>query len=283
MVFFNKMVYEFSQNDMFFLQNGIYIIFYIIYNKMNVCTLCNITFSTKCSLKRHNESNRHKKKESNSTSYHECDCGKLFQYKSGLYRHKKQCSSIRHISIPDQMQQIQESHQKEIDELRGQIEALTKTSTTTTTTNNNTQNASNINNITIINPFGQENVDKISPDYFVYCLNRIYNSSPTLAEKIYSYPENQNIRIPNKNKPYASVQIENGESKLEMLDKALDEIEIFCFTLLEEKFTDLEYRKKMSEMKQRAFENYMDAYENDNKGSIRKNIRSALKLMVLNK
>jgi len=249
---------------------------------MYVCILCNRTFGTKGSLKRHNESDRHKKKESNTTSYHACACGKSFQHKSGLYRHKKQCSNVKEISLPEQMQQIQESHKKEIDELRGQIEALTKTSTTATTTNNNTQNASNINNITIINPFGQENVDNISPDYFVYCLNRIYNSSPTLAEKIYSYPENQNIRIPNKNKPYASIQLQNGESKLQMLDKVLDEIENVCFTLLEEKFTDPEYRKKMSDMKRRAFENYIDAYENDDKGSIRKNIRSAIKLMVLN-
>ena len=65
-------------------------------------------------------------------------------------------------------------------------------------------------------------------------------------------------------------------------ETVLDEIEKFCYTLLEEKFTDPEYRKKMTEMKQRAFENYMDAYENDDKGTVRKNIRSALKLMLLN-
>ena len=35
-------------------------------------------------------------------------------------------------------------------------------------------------------------------------------------------------------------------------------------------------------MKQQAFENYMEAYENDDKGTAKKNIRSALKLMLLN-
>lgn len=241
------------------------------------CNLCNKAFNTKSSLKRHNESNSHKHKEANVDSYCKCECGKLFQHKSGLYRHKKKCSNSVYVSIPEQIQHMQETHQKEIDELRNKIEALARNGGNIHNTTNNQTN-----NITIINPFGRENVDKISPDYFVYCMNRIYNSSPTLAEKIYSYPENQNIRIPNKNKPYASVQLENGESKLELLDRVLDEIENFCFTLLEEKFTDPEYRKKMSEMKQRAFENYIDAYENDDKGAIRKNIRSALKLMVIN-
>lgn len=254
---------------------------------MSECLTCGIKFSSKYYLKRHLQSSKHLFRENNDHTAYSCCCGKSFSKPQNLYRHRKNCSEYistqQSVTVTETVDsETNNTLRKEIDELRGQIEALTKTSTTATTTNNNTQNASNINNITIINPFGQENVDNISPDYFVYCLNRIYNSSPTLAEKIYSYPENQNIRIPNKNKPYASVQLENGESKLQMLDKVLDEIENVCFTLLEEKFTDPEYRKKMSDMKRRAFENYIDAYENDDKGSIRKNIRSAIKLMVLN-
>ena len=41
-------------------------------------------------------------------------------------------------------------------------------------------------------------------------------------------------------------------------------------------------RQQMSEMKQRAFESYMNAYENDDKGTVKKNIRNALKLLLLN-
>ena len=57
-------------------------------------------------------------------------------------------------------------------------------------------------------------------------------------------------------------------------------MECFCYTLLEEKFTD--YRRKMSNLKREAFEKYINAYENDDKGTIRKKIRSSLKLMLLN-
>ena len=183
---------------------------------------------------------------------------------------------------PSEEDNSNQAIREELNELKDKIKALTN--------HNTTQNASNIqnntnshNSVTIhINPFGQENIDKITPEYFLHCLNRIYNSSPALAEKIYSYPENQNIRIPNKNKPYVSVQLENGKSELQLLETVLDEIENFCYTLLEEKFTDPDYRKQMSQMKQRAFENYMEAYENDDKGTAKKNIRSALKLMLLN-
>ena len=59
-------------------------------------------------------------------------------------------------------------------------------------------------------------------------------------------------------------------------------MECFCYTLLEEKFTDPEYRRKMSNMKREAFEKYINAYGNDDKGTIRKKIRSSLKLMLLN-
>lgn len=256
---------------------------------MATCIACGVTFTSKYYMKKHLQSAKHVFRINNDHTNSICPCGKSFSKPQNLYRHRKNCSkyvwTLQQSSIAEthDSEDTTNTLRQEINHLKGQIEALSKTNTTQNASNiqNNTTN-NHTNNITIINPFGQEAVDRITPDYFVYCLNRIYNSSPTLAEKIYSYPENQNIRIPNKNKPYASVQLENGESKLELLDRVLDEIENFCFTLLEEKFTDPEYRKKMSEMKQRAFENYMDAYENDNKGSIRKNIRSALKLMVLN-
>ena len=248
------------------------------------CECCGITeFKNKQAYDRHNQSNRHKMSSLSETVKHTCHCGKWFSYRSGLSLHKKKCSVITNAeeNSNSNIQERLEAYEKQQQELQAQIEILKKKSTTTTT-NTNSHNTTN-NNITIqINPFGQEDVDRIGPEYFLYCLNKVYSSSPALAEKIYSYPENQNIRIPNKNKPYASIQNDKGESELKFLDEVLDQMECFCYTLLEEKFTDPEYRRKMSNMKREAFEKYINAYENDDKGTIRKKIRSSLKLMLLN-
>ena len=255
----------------------------------NYCSVCCVYLSNPYKLKAHYSTNLHKKRAECQLKY-VCNCGKSFTKSSNLSRHKRQCNYEEPPGnvIQTLQEQLQEKDQEtqeireELNELKDQIKAL-KNSNTTQNASNIQNNTNSHNNVTInINPFGQENVDMISPEYFLHCLNRIYNSSPALAEKIYSYPENQNIRIPNKNKPYVSVQLENGKSKLQLLEKVLDEIEIFCYTLLEEKFTDPEYRQQMSEMKQRAFENYMNAYENDDKGTVKKNIRNALKLLLLN-
>lgn len=259
------------------------------------CATCSCSFSRKYLLSQHLKSNKHLLREQNTTSLFSCTCGKSYTHKKSLLLHQKTCSTYKNQIISptseednsnqalrEEINELKEKQIIELNELKDQIKTL-KNSNTTQNASNIQNNTNSHNNVTInINPFGQENVDMISPECFIHCLNRIYNSSPALAEQIYSYSENQNIRIPNKNKPYVSVQLENGKSKLQLLEKVLDEIENFCYTLLEEKFTDPEYRQQMSEMKQRAFENYMNAYENDDKGTVKKNIRNALKLLLLN-
>ena len=249
------------------------------------CETCHIDFRVARCYRAHLNSNKHKKRASNEIEEkNRCVCGKYYAHRQSLYNHRKVCliHQTQLNAPPSEEDNSNQAIREELNELKDKIKALTN--------HNTTQNASNIqnntnshNNVTIhIHPFGQENIDMITPESYLQCLNRVYNSSPALAEQIYSYPENQNIRIPNKNKPYVSVQLENGKSNLQQLETVLDEIENICYTLLEEKFIDPDYRQQMSEMKQRAFENYMEAYENDGKGSVRKNIRSALKLMLLN-
>ena len=99
--------------------------------------------------------------------------------------------------------------------------------------------------------------------------------------QIYSHPENKNITIPNKKEPYASIKTETGE-ELTLLNDALDTMETFCYTVLEENFTDPAFRNKMTSFRRGAFQGYMDAYANDGSGKVRKTIRKHLKLMLLN-
>ena len=249
------------------------------------CDTCKCTFARKQHYDTHLQSKKHLIRESSNLDYNCFACEKSFLYASGLSKHKKICPAMKPVNEIQELKENKINQQKAIDELRNQISNLQRQMETkpAPTTNTNSHNTTNNNNITIqINPFGQEDVDQIRPEYFLYCLNKIYSSSPTLAEKIYSYPENQNVRIPNRNKPYASVQNDKGESELKFLDEVLDQMECFCYTLLEEKFTDPQYRHKMSNLKREAFEKYISAYENDDKGTIRKKIRSSLKLMLLN-
>ena len=264
------MVYFRPKYIPFFVRNGInksprYI---IVHFGMFVCEKCNKQFAEKRYYTKHCNTASHKNKMEGSSVYFKCVCGKTFAFRSGLYRHKKKCEGEPAIS-------------SELTELRNEITQLKKergvSSISHQTTNHHTTN-----NITIhVNPFGKENIETITPDYFLHCLNKVYASSPMLAEKIYSIPENQNVTIPNKKQPYVTIQTEDGE-ELAFADEVLDKMESFCYTLLEEKFTDPQYRRKMSTSKQNAYQGYIHSYENDEKGTIRKNIRNSLKLMLLN-
>ena len=73
------------------------------------------------------------------------------------------------------------------------------------TTNNNTLiNTTNNNNITIkINPFGKENIEKITEKQILEILNKAYAGFPYILKQLhFDVKENRNIYQPNLNKPF---------------------------------------------------------------------------------
>lgn len=222
-----------------------------------------------------------------ASKLYNCVCGKSYSYHQSLYVHRKNCQSYM---CRVENKKGNESLQSQVNQLQNQITELTNNRNQNrnrggnriSTSNVNSNNTTNNNNITInINPFGQENLDFISNDAYLYCLNKVYKSTQALAQLIYSRPENKNITIPNKKEPYASIKTESGE-ELTLLNDALDAMETFCYTVLEEKFTDPVFRNKMTSLRRGAFQGYIDAHSNDDSGRVRKTIRNHLKLMLLN-
>jgi hypothetical protein len=94
------------------------------------CTTCNKSFANKQVLQRHNNTPSHVMRVTYLNTLHECRCGKSFQHRSGLYRHKKSCDyeppQIRddettgYEQIIAHQQQINELQQQQINELQQQ-------------------------------------------------------------------------------------------------------------------------------------------------------------------
>jgi hypothetical protein len=68
------------------------------------CSICDYNTSKKSSYMKHLSTDKHKNKENGSkmvendsekllkVAHYECECGKIYKYDSGYYRHKKKCS-----------------------------------------------------------------------------------------------------------------------------------------------------------------------------------------------
>ena len=75
-------------------------------SKTFCCVYCDYTTSRKSQYERHLSTDKHKKVENDSkmvvndsdlvpkSSKYECECGRIYKYDSGYYRHKKNCNHI---------------------------------------------------------------------------------------------------------------------------------------------------------------------------------------------
>jgi hypothetical protein len=72
-----------------------------------ICEICDYNTCKKCDFKKHLTTDKHKKRENDSkmvvndsdlsqkvANCYTCDCGKIYKYDSGYYRHKKMCKQI---------------------------------------------------------------------------------------------------------------------------------------------------------------------------------------------
>jgi hypothetical protein len=173
------------------------------------CVKCNKNFTRQYNLTRHLN-----RQVSCVTINPTCTrCMKPFNTKQALERHKKikkKCKEAEKHSVVYLEYQIKLLKQKE---------ALEKSSNTTNNINgyvnngtiNNTDNSTNT--INIVLPFGKENTEYVTKAQLSKIINHCNNSFRYLGEHIHfnkDHPENQNIRILEKDKRYNDIELHDG-------------------------------------------------------------------------
>ena len=262
------------------------------------CNICSVNFTTKRCYEIHFTTKKHIKRANNEMNEKfKCECGKSYQFKQGLYAHKKTCTFIPPPPAPTIEKQVEElktcieeerrKHEEERDELRGQIVMLLEkfaeqSGSTVNNTTNNIENQ-NIENMTInINAFGNENLDYLTDQVIIKCVGRIYNSIPVLIEKIHfnpKHPENHNIKITNRKLPYASVMTKSKKWKIMDKNDAIETMMDKSFNMLEMSYE--ENKDEMSEFNKERFEEFQNKFTQQDKETM-KTTKKKVELAILN-
>ena len=273
------------------------------------CTTCNKEFNRKDNYERHLKSPMHLRKVQDDGTF-SCVCGKRYLQSQGLSRHKRTCRVIT--DEANKMESLEKHNEeliKEREEMRQQIEELfdkfaqiqpnqlpqtnqppppSVQNANNTTTNSHSFNTNNINSQTNnnlhvhINSFGNENLDYITNDFIHGCVNRIYESVPTILQKMHfdpEHPENHNFKIPNKKLPHASVMSEDQKWKLMDRQEAINNMIDKGYNIIDSQFR--EDPSKFSESKRRHYRRFQENYDTEDKDTM-KRIRSDVELVVLN-
>lgn len=129
-----------------------------------------------------------------------CDyCNSTFTTKAHKRRHELHRCKNNNSLMANKIKELEKD--KEI--LESKIDKmLDNVCTINNTTNNNT------NNIILVNNYGKENTDYLTVNKIEHLLNQPYNSIQELIKMLHfnsSHPENHNVKIKNKNEPYALV------------------------------------------------------------------------------
>ena len=269
------------------------------------CSICKCSFQTKQHYNDHMLSVKHRLRADKTVDLFSCEtCGKQYMYQSGLSVHKKKCMNKEQINSLVKNQKRLERHNEELMQerefLRKQVEdlydkfeqlnptpvvqPLVQNNNTTNTTNNNNciENQTNNNLHVHINSFGNENLDYITNDFIHGCVNRIYESVPTIVEKMHfdpAHPENHNFKIPNKKLPHASVMSEDQKWKLMDRQEAINNMIDKGYNIIDSQFR--EDPSKFSESKRRHYRRFQENYDTEDKDTM-KRIRSDVELVVLN-
>ena len=275
------------------------------------CTICEKVFKNGRTLRLHYKSEQHKNRELHSESMRSCDtCGKKFQHKQSLHRHRKTCNlnplQIEVAKLKEENSNMHKKFEEEKQEMKKEFEIMMKlhmnamfdryaesisvlpsSTSSTSSTTNTIQNQNNVNgnqnNIHIhINSFGNENMDYITDDFLHGCVNKIYNSVPSLIEKVHfdpAHPENHNIKIPNKKLPHASVLSESKEWKLMDKQEVIENIIDRSYSMIDEKFS--KNPSAFTEEKRRHYRRFQNNYDTDDKSTM-KRIKNDVELVLLN-
>lgn len=270
-----------------------------------ICKDCNLVFKVKKCLTAHLKTQKHlnriMNKEIEENKY-KCVCGKAYKYKQGLYTHRKTCkgSSTKtetededvetlktlieeERQLHEEERQVHEEELKDceekIEELQEEIQRLKAEKSVI----NNNQNIETQNNINIhINAYGNENLDYITDDAMLRCINHITRSIPMLVSKIHfdpKHPENHNIKITNHRLPYVKVLDKKKEWKYANKEHTVANVIDKSYSMLETTYEG--YKDEIPKSTQRNFERFQNKYmENDNKTM--KNLNQDVEMIMMN-
>lgn len=245
------------------------------------CESCKSSFVTKQHYERHKKTKKHQIRQTPEVQLHSCNnCKKTFIYASGLSNHKLSCKSqpISELeTIKEELKVMKASFEIERATYK---EEITKMLDRYSTVSNNIAQQNNIH--IHINAFGQENLDYLTDNMVSQCVNKIYDSIPTIIEKIHfdpKHPENHNVRITNKKLPHASVIGIDNKWRLMNKEEAISSMVNNGYSIIDNKFK--EDPTIFSEERRRHYRSFQDNFENDEKETM-KRIKTDVELVILN-
>ena len=263
------------------------------------CEICNKAFTTNQNYNRHiNNQNIHTKIQDIDLYKYKCDCGKKYLHQSSLHKHKKQCNQIINqpestfIELKDKFEKEKEELQtklqkqfeierqqfeKEKEELQKLVE--TEKQNVETEKLRNTINNDNLN--IQINAFGCETLEHITDTFKVKCLKQIYKSIPEMVIKIHfntKYPENHNVKIPNKKLPHASIMTKDNTWKTVDKKNTISSMVDKSFNILDDTYE--EHKNELTETKRKYYEKYQEKYWNNDK-TLHKQLTNDVECLVL--
>ena len=250
------------------------------------CKLCNCTFTRKYYYNQHLKSPKHLRRASNKDIY-KCRCGNTYLSHKTLSIHEKVCTyTCDYRVLQEEVRQQKEDYETKIKELEEKIELILHTPPSSSQINNNTTNTNShntTNNLNLqINAFGQENLDYITDGILHNCVNRVFESIPTLIEKIHfdpAHPENHTIKIPNKKLPHASVMSKDKQWKLMNKHDVIDNIMNNGYNMIDDKFN--EDPSKFTEDRRKQYRRYQEKYDTEDKETM-KRIKTDVEMVLIN-
>jgi hypothetical protein len=204
-----------------------------------------------------------------------CECGKTYQHKQGLSRHKTRCLKKEIATIKSQYETENAELKKQIEELKEKT--VTNKTITKVFNNNSTQNIETQVNI---NYYGCENLEYITDKFIQEMMKIPYSSIPHIIKHIHfhpAHPENHNVKITNRKLPYASVY-KNDKWELSHKRKTIEELMQRGYGLMDERLDNLE---KLSDKGKERYQAFQNKFEQDDPEAL-KQIYQATELCLMN-
>ena len=169
-------------------------------------------------------------------------------------------------------------HNKKIKILNKKVEdLLIKGTVASNNTNNSNNNSNNVNmnqqNI-IINSYGKENMDYITPEFLTELLKKPFADIQSYLKTLHfneQHPENHNIKIPNKKEKYATVYNSGSwEFKKNIVDNG--------YNVIDSHFDEV--GENLEKVKKDRFSHFQEKFETDVK--TKKTIEGDAEILILN-